>query len=249
MAISISVCNLALGELRAPPIADIGEESTEAAECGRYYPQCLKLLLERYEWSFATKVATLAALATNERDNEWGYAYATPDDLATPKRIVPDTGGSLHTLHGYIVEGGILYTDVSDAVLEYSSDDVSEAVMPSLFIDALAYSLASRLAVPIRDSRELKGELLKQAEIAAQRAIADDMNRQPQRQEAHWDEVSDARGGWRSDMCFPFVRRMLAPTLPGLPSITPTPSPTPTPTPTPTPGYAISSGAIVALCL
>lgn len=205
MAVSITVCNLALGELRAPSIADIDEATTEAAECGRYYPICLKLLLERYDWSFCTRIATLAALSVNPRASEWSYAYALPSGMASPKRLVPPdawpTATSVAPLfpvigQPYIIEAGTLYTHVSGAILEYSINDIDEATMTGLFMDALAYALAARLAVPLRDSREAKGQLLQQAEIAAQRAWADDQNRQPQRDATYANEVEDARNGY-----------------------------------------------------
>jgi hypothetical protein len=204
MAISITICNLALGELRAPPIADIDEATTEARECSRFYQHCLDLLLERFDWSFATRIATLAQRLANDRASEWAYSYTLPADLATPKRLFPPTvlPSGLAVVppfavagQPYVVEAGVLYTQVSGAILEYSSGSVSDAAMTALFKDALVYALAARLAVPLRDSRETKGELLQQAELAAQRAIADDMNRQPSRDETVDDEVAAVRSG------------------------------------------------------
>jgi hypothetical protein len=202
MAVSITICNLALGELRAPPIADIGEASIEAAECARYYPQCLKLLLERHDWSFATRIATLAELTVNPRASEWLHAYALPADLATAKRLVPPVEGwrwpvalpVAAVLAPFIIEAGVLYSQVAGAILEYSSNALDEAAMPGMFMDALAYALAARLAVPLRDSRDAKGQLLQQSEVAMQRAIADDRNRQPETDVPKTDAVAIARG-------------------------------------------------------
>lgn len=205
MAISITVCNLALGELRAPAIADIDEATIEAAECRRYYPHCLKLLLERFDWSFAARIAALGEMTVNPRASEWAHAYALPADMATAERLVPPPGGWPNAPAGlppvpappFIVEDGVLYSQMPNAILEYSARDVPAAAMPGLFIDALAYALAARLAVPLRDSRETKSQLLQQAEIAAQRAIADDINRQSNRDARAPDEVAAARGaGW-----------------------------------------------------
>ena len=205
MAISITVCNLALGELRAPAIADIDEATIEAAECKRYYPHCLKLLLERFDWSFAARIAALAEFAVNPRASEWAHAYALPADLATAERLVPPAAGwpapsgamppAAISGQPFVIENGVLYSQMANAILEYSSHDPDEAAMPALFLDALAYALAARLAVPLRDSRETKGQLLQQAEVAAQRAIADDINRQPNRAAPEPDEIAAARAG------------------------------------------------------
>ncbi|CAB4120822.1 hypothetical protein UFOVP5_59, partial [uncultured Caudovirales phage] len=88
-AISLTICNLALGDLRAPPIADVGEQSIEASLCTRYYPHALARMLDDYTWQFTKRVATLAALVTNERASEWSYAYGLPDDLSQAIRLVP----------------------------------------------------------------------------------------------------------------------------------------------------------------
>lgn len=203
MAISVTVCNVALGELRAPRITDIEEGSTESAWCKEFYPQCLRRLLERHEWSFANRVAMLAELDVNGRASEWAHAYALPVDIATPTRLVPPLTGwtpltslpPAAVLMPFIIENGALYSQVSGAILEYSANSLDEAMMPALFVDALAYSLASRLAVPLRDSATLKGQLLQQAELAEQRAIAADMNRQPQRLSDSEDEIAAVRSG------------------------------------------------------
>jgi hypothetical protein len=206
MAISITICNLALGEIRAPAIADITEDSIEAQNCARYYPQCLKLMLERYNWSFATRICALAEFTVNPRATEWLHAYALPSDMAYAKRLVPNgvAGGvpldsrfrawPSEWGQAYIVEAGVLYSNVQNAILEYSAIDIPEAVMPAMFTDALTYYLAARLAVPLRDSRQIKGEMLQQAEAAIHRAMADDANRQQQRDVVAVDEVTAARG-------------------------------------------------------
>ncbi|MES2043590.1 MAG: hypothetical protein V4475_06920 [Pseudomonadota bacterium] len=191
MTISLSTCNLALGELRTAPIVDIAEDTLEARECARYYPQCLRTLLERHDWAFANRRASLAELADNDRAAEWAHAYVLPAGCATPLRLVTADGGT----SDFIVENRTLYTQLGNAVLEYAASDVTDGEMPGLFIDALAYSLAARLAVPIRDSREMKGQLLQQAEIAFQRAVAEDRNRQPQRDAFSEDTVALVRLG------------------------------------------------------
>jgi hypothetical protein len=215
MAVSITICNLALGELRAQPLADIADETIEARECARYYPQCLRVLLERHDWSFADRRATLALLTTNDRPNEWGYAYALPADCAMPVQIVTDIAASrayywpydwsptAQWQNSFIVENRTLYSQIPDAILEYSTATIDDPAMSGLFVDALVYTLASRLATPLRDDRTIKGQLLQQAEIAFQRAVAADMNRQPQHDRDAFDEVSQARTGGATSWRFP----------------------------------------------
>lgn len=220
MAISIQVCNLAIAEIRGQPIISIDDATIEARECARFYPICLQSLLEVHDWSFATTEATLALLGTNARSGEWLYAYALPADLGTAIRIVWQnalTGGAYsfplpyyprfevwaqpQTLNGlnflnvgdFIIDEGVLYTNYDAAVLEYSRNDIPDAVMPALFKKALSLDLASYLATAIRDDSRLKGELIQQSEVAKARAMADDLNRQPQRFDEAFSEVAWVR--------------------------------------------------------
>lgn len=206
MAISLTICNLALGDLRAPPIADAGEASLEAQLCNRYYPHALARLLDDYTWSFTKRIAPLAALDTNERAVEWAYAYALPTDCSKAIRILPSTEvllaypfwGSPYTLPAmpprwldFVVENGALYTNVQDAVLEYALGSCDESVMPPLFREALRRLLAADLAMPLLNQPNLVGPLSQIAENARQDAIANDMNRQPRHDPV--DEVAWAR--------------------------------------------------------
>jgi hypothetical protein len=206
MAVSITICNLALGDLRANPIAEVSEETVEARECRRYYQHCLDVLLDDYAWTFCKRVASLAQLADNERSSEYAYAYQLPSDCGQALRLLPSgTTASDYSAWGwpyaqipqaswwqaFIVENGVLYSNVQDAVLEYGSNAADEADFPPLFREALRKLLASNLAVPLRDDQNLKRQLMQEAEIARQSALAGDMNRAPMREQV--DEVAWAR--------------------------------------------------------
>lgn len=201
---------MALAELPANPIASMNEESLEARECTRVYDQCVEELLEINEWGFAGRRVKLA-LAENDRPHEWAYAYAMPNDCGTPRRVVPDFDGlglpvaiggepygerwmASKKLTDYIIEDATLYTNVEDATLEYGARTIAEAQMSALFVRALALEIASRIVMPIKKSREIKGDLIKQAELAKERAMADDKNRQPQITPSYMPEALLARG-------------------------------------------------------
>lgn len=204
MAISLTICNLALGDVRAQPISDPGEETVEAQMCRRYYPHALDMLLDDYAWTFTKRVASLALMATNERATEWAYAYQLPSDCATALKLLPS--GALASDYRdwrlsdlpppswwtvFIVENGVVYTNISDAVLEYAAKAADEAVFPPLFREALRRLLAANLAVPLRDDPALEVRLYKAAAAAREQAMAADMNRAPMREPI--DDVAWAR--------------------------------------------------------
>lgn len=208
MTVSVEICNLALGDIRAPRIADIAEDSVEAGNCVTFYPHCLALLLDDYDWQFLKRTASLALYATNERATEWTYAYALPADCGKALRLIPSDislvgadapWGAVDVPYrpsfwtGFIIENNVLYSNISDATLEYASNAADESVFPPLFKEALRRLLGANLAVPIRDSREMENDLLKMAEAARQKAIAADMNRAPRNEML--DDVGHVRRG------------------------------------------------------
>ncbi|WP_375272046.1 hypothetical protein [Sphingomonas sp.] len=190
MADQISICNQALAEIVAEPIESLNEESLGARECGRYYEQSLRSMLEAHPWGFATRRATLP-ISINDRPAEWAAAYALPIDVAKPLKVmsaatITGLGATIgwwldDDLPGvtYAIENNLIYAQSTDAVLAYTTTDVNAATFPARFVDAFAFELASRIVMPIKKSREMKGDLIKQAEAAKQRAMADDLNRQP----------------------------------------------------------------------
>lgn len=245
MADQISICNQALAEIVAEPIESLNEASLGARECGRYYDQSLRSILETHPWGFATKRAILPA-TINARPIEWAASYALPIDVAKPIKLLPASvvsgmGSQLgwwldDDIVGldYQIEGGILFCQSADAVLAYTTTAVNASAFPARFVDALVFELASRIVMPIKKSREMKSDLIKQAENAKQRAMADDMNRQPI--VSSWTDViqgarDGAYGDWGGGGAYASTPLASGPTLIAAP--TPAPSPTPTPSPSP----------------
>lgn len=204
---SIAVCNIALAEIRASPIVDLEDGSPEADACAHHYPDCFNTLIESHDWGFARRRVALSPL-TNDRPGDWAYAYAVPPDLAIMGDVVPVASAPQPGLYfpwpyswprsalgapSFIFDGEVIYTDLANAWIEYTSNDVDEGVWPAMFRRALTLDLASRLAITIRDDRAMKGDLIQQYEVARQRAIADDLNRQPRRDALGLDEVARVR--------------------------------------------------------
>lgn len=214
----IDIANFALAHLPAQPIVSFEENSLEAREVRRFYPQAVADALERSDWSFANARVDLALNATNGREDEWLYSYALPTNMATPLRVVPDFAGlglGLPVpLHGdpyaetwatagpyetpYLIEGAALYSNIENARLEYLVNDVANIVVPQLLHTALALDLAARLAVPIKKDGAREAALLKAADSKWQEAIADDRNRHPQSYGQYVSEGLMARRGHMS---------------------------------------------------
>jgi len=196
MTSAVAACNLALQELPHRKITSLLDNSLAAETCRDQLPQVLGELMEQGEWGFALKRATLSEI-TNDRTSSWGYAYATPNDMAMPLRVLPPEtpAGESYLLEGqrlattgwaypfepvlFDFEGSALWTGQREAVLEYVVTNPDYAKMSKRFIRLLALTLASRLAMPIKQDRQLKQDLLSEAELHRQRTFAGDLNRNP----------------------------------------------------------------------
>lgn len=197
----IDLWNKAIARLPAKAVQSVDDNSLEARECARFYPQVISNMLEGPEdWSFSTRRVGLASV-TNDRGFEWVYAYAVPADMAMPIRVIPDLSAAglgfpvplpgepyseVWALTGrwfetpYIIENGVLYANVTGALLEYRVNAVNEAVLSSLVGKAIWLQLAAEIALPVKKDAKLRQTILAEAEMAWDRARADDQNRQPQ---------------------------------------------------------------------
>jgi hypothetical protein len=213
----LDISNRAIGRLPAKPIVSVDEDSLEARECRRFYPEVVADMLEgTHDWSFANVRVRMALLATNDRSDTWLYAYSLPSNLGNPVRVLPDLGSvgilppiplagepyaevwvtALKRLEmPYEIEGQTLYTNAADAWLEYTVNDLSGVPIPQLAITAMATDLASRICVPVKKDSAREKELMSMAELAWQRAIADDRNRQPDYWGDYESETIRARHG------------------------------------------------------
>lgn len=193
----ISICNQALGECGAAPITDFEEQGTIPEWCVRLYGPTLEYLLDRHEWKFA-RVRRVLAQTANDRPGEWSFAYARPEGCVQELRVIPQYSGDgepvplllgqiyapwvaqlvpVSPLYHFLVVGETIYSNIEAAQLEYVSASANEQTFRPLFIRALVLELASRLVMPIKQDRQRQGDLVKAAEVALDRAIADEINR------------------------------------------------------------------------
>lgn len=185
----LTIFNMALGELPAARVDLVEENSLAGETCREHYPEALKLLLEDHDYDFAVRRSALA-LVTNDRPREWRFAYQLPGDCAKPLHILLYSAGeagevvsftgalrAAETAVPFRVADGKLYCNVANAVLEYASNAASEATFSALFTRAVALELATRAVMPLLKDARRQRELIQMAEVARERAKAEDMNR------------------------------------------------------------------------
>ena len=159
MASEVDISNLALsriGDEATVSSINPAEGSAQAEHCARFYPMARDSLLESHGWRFATRRAVLAGLSIPTW--AWSYAYALPSGLIRVLAVLPPEAPSEADTQRYETEADsagnpVIYTDQPSATLRYIARVTDTTKFSPLFVDALAWLLASYLAGPI-----LKGD-------------------------------------------------------------------------------------------
>lgn len=198
---AVDICNRALlriGEKQT--ISALDDASVGAQVCSAIYEQCRDELLASFPWPFASKHGLLAALLTTKRSG-WTFAYSAPPDMVEARYIyagyrrgapiggagvfgpcyfgaAPLPLGGVGKDIAFTVEsndtgdGRIILTDQPSAELIYTALISSEAAYPPLFVNALAWKLASELALAIPIKAQLADWAEKRFDVAMAKAGA-----------------------------------------------------------------------------
>jgi hypothetical protein len=153
------IANLALSEIGARLIASLETENSEEARvCRLHYPQARDALLRQHQWNFAIVRADLSKLAEAPLD-DWDSAWQMPADCA---RVVRIASGNPQVVCGdFTIEGRTLLTRGVEVVsLVYVSNAAPVPDWDSLFVEAMTYLLASKIAGPIAQSPGLATDML-----------------------------------------------------------------------------------------
>lgn len=154
--------NMALARLgHTKLITDVSTEVTVEATLARmFYDDVVNAVLRAFPWPFATRYATLAALAGTQTvpvNEDWTYSYRAPADQLFVRRFVRRGTGLRRTYDpdpvtfrmGTDATGDLIYTNAEavDALVEYTARPVCAATAgDELFRSAVAWRLAHELA-------------------------------------------------------------------------------------------------------
>lgn len=173
MTSTVSICNMALANIAKPDeIQSLDEDSAEAKACKRFYGQTLTAMIEAYPWRFAGKTAALAEIV-NVKPKRWARAYQRPSDCRKVRRLtdalmLPDVDAVGVPLE---IEGSTIFCNVAPAYLEYTADQTDPTKFSGLFVEALSWQLAVKLAMPLTRDPKVRADAYQLAErttVAAQ---------------------------------------------------------------------------------
>jgi len=177
MTSKVSICNLALANVAANPISSIDEASAEARACRLFYDHALDALLQRYPWEFAGSTQALAEVI-NTKPRKWGKAFRRPSDCLKVRRVTDELMLDDTDAIGvpYEVEGEVIFTDLPVAYLKYTSRQADPTKFPPLFVEALSWHLAVKLAMPLTRDPKIRADAFQLAERLTGSAEVADAN-------------------------------------------------------------------------
>lgn len=185
MASKLDIWNLALSHIGdGDDVDDVAEATLEAEECRKYYPNALKMVLERHNWDFAIKTVALA-LHSEAAPSQWTYRYGVPSDYIKALKVFPNLGNTATTwldsnYYTFDIDGQsyrfdievadagaiTIVTNEAEAHLRYVYRNENAAMYSPGFVLALSFLLASFLAGgPILKSSKKAMEMMNAYEL------------------------------------------------------------------------------------
>lgn len=198
----VAICNLALSNIGKDNINDLAEASPQARACNQFYALTRDMLLQSYPWRFAGKTQSLAAV-TNDKPGAWGHAYNRPNDCLKVRWVRPEYSDLDPPVEGlgepecvcypHDIEGQTIYANLSPAFLRYTFRLTDPTRFSPLFVDALSWHLAVRLAMPMTRDPKVRADAYQLARVMQAQAEAADANEVRETSD-HTSELVAGRG-------------------------------------------------------
>lgn len=193
MSSVVQICNMALARIGVSSfISSLSEATNEARMCSLFYEPMRDFALRDGLWNFARKQQALADAGTPPE--QWAYKYALPDDFLKARFIwMPGTPvlPGTYEVPGQTIfvteqrvrfeianDGGqkVLYTNQPEAELVYTARVEDVTLYDPIFVSALAYLLASEIAMPLAVQPSLAKQALDAYRVTASMAAAHSMS-------------------------------------------------------------------------
>ena len=181
----VDICNIALSRLgernRIQSLDSAADNTTAAVLCRENYALARDCVLEAAPWDFALVRTFALALVATDEEAAWKFIYARPADAAHLLNADDGTTGVRYELQQPYVTGLregqlVIYSNVQDLKLNYIARATDPSKWSGLFVNALAWRLASDLALPLTRQQKLQTLASAQYEQAIAEALAHTLN-------------------------------------------------------------------------
>lgn len=148
----LEIMNMALGFLGTRMISAVDENSPEATQCNLYWDRARRSTLRDYPYHRAMcRIVLTEKTMPDAYADDWAFCYALPD-TALKVLQVHDGRPRMNKTPYHIAQGdtgGIILTDVGDAVADIVVDVETISLWDELFIGLMARKLACQIAIPL----------------------------------------------------------------------------------------------------
>ena len=161
-------------------IASATESSKIVRLLNFFYDGMVDYVLQDFPWRFAERRVALSSLGTPP--SNWAYRYAYPSDCVAARYIVYPGIRNIRADQMIPFQVGTdgtareIYCDLEDAELVYTSRVTDLNLWGSLAVSALAYRLASELAMPMSAKPDIADSALSGYYREVSRAAAAALN-------------------------------------------------------------------------
>lgn len=194
----VEICNLALLRVGSRNlITSLSDDTTEGRGCAVAYSLSRDAVLAGFAWRFAEAQATLAELTTTW--SGFTYVYALPTDFVSARYIysaanIGALAASSNRIPYEVVSsstGRMLVTDQEDAILVYTAQVTTVPFFPPLFVQALAWKLATELCLFLPVKPQIGLAMDGKYQAALKEAAAFDMRQSHQPEGAASEFISE----------------------------------------------------------
>jgi hypothetical protein len=193
MASPVDICNLALGKLGAERITNIDNPQTDNEQlCSLFYPIVRDMMLEQRDWSFLMKRATLSVPDATPPNWGYGQSFTLPVDTYRVIDCRRDTNNGAPSSFQWNKEENKIVCDVDIVYIRYITKNFQQSQLSGLFVIAMATQLAAQMAIQITENRNLKLDLVGEADALTIEASAND-GMQGKHEQTHASQLINAR--------------------------------------------------------
>lgn len=159
MVSETSICNQALSWVGQEEINSLDEKSKGAQWCRNNYPWLRDAMLESRMWTFAT----VKEVSTSADNDAWGvlFKHLKPVNWISVFRVyrILQSNGNMIPDNEWRMEEGAVVSRWSTVYLWGVERITDTGVFSPLFVQALAARMASDMAIPMAQNRQLQIDL------------------------------------------------------------------------------------------
>lgn len=185
MASQIDIYNKALGRIGGGEVRVEGENTRQNIECNKAWKGLAEPVLRAHDWNFARHTVMGIPLPGTPLQTRWAYEHKWPIKCVAVRYLYTDDPSCPHkheiALSTDDPEQVAVFSNVEEPKIVYTRSVERTVMWDASFVDAIAWKLASDIAVPLTQSE-------RRASVSLQAYFATiTQARSLNVREGHWD--------------------------------------------------------------